>query len=283
MLKLLGILIVIASVLGGFVLSHGKLLALWQPFELLIIGGAALGGFMISNPWSVQLSVLKRLPNLFFGSRFNRAFYMDLLGLLYDLLNKSRRDGMMSIEADVDDPDSSAVFTRYPAILKDRQLTDFIADYLRLMSSGNMAPHELESLFDMEIETRLEELERPGSAVIKVADALPGFGIVAAVLGIVISMEGIAGPPEELGAHVAAALVGTFIGILAAYGFVGPLGTALEQGAQEELNGYETVKACLVSSLGGMPPALAVEFGRKAIYSDSRPSFTELENHVRGR
>ncbi|MCL6415627.1 flagellar motor stator protein MotA [Aestuariirhabdus sp. Z084] len=283
MLKLFGMLLVTISVLGGYVLSHGKLLALWQPFELIIIGGAALGGFMIANPWNVQLAVAKKIPAMMFGSRFNKPFYMDLLGLLYDLLNKSRRDGMMSIESDVDNPESSAVFTRYPAILKDSHLTEFIADYLRLMSSGNMAPHELESLFDMEIETRMEESERPGGAVIRVADALPGFGIVAAVLGIVISMEGIAGPPEELGAHVAAALVGTFLGILAAYGFVGPLGNALEQGAQEEINGYETVKACLVASLGGMPPALAVEFGRKAIYSDVRPSFTELENHVRGR
>ena len=151
------------------------------------------------------------------------------------------------------------------------------------MSSGNMAPHELESLFDMEIETRAEELGHPYHAVTKVADGLPGFGIVAAVLGIVITMKDLGGPPEQLGAHVAAALVGTFLGILFAYGFVGPMSQAMEHNVGEELNAYECVKACLVASLGGMPPALSVEFGRKALYAHSRPSFVELEQHIRSR
>ncbi|MGI0118002.1 flagellar motor stator protein MotA [Zooshikella sp. RANM57] len=283
MFKILGFIIVLGSVLGGYVLSHGELMALWQPYELLIIAGASIGSFFIANPPSVFTAVLRSFPSLLFGSRFNQAYFMDLLGLLFELLNKSRRDGMMAIESDLDDPAGSAIFTRYPAILREAHLTEFIADYLRLMSSGNMAPHELESLFDMEIETRAEELGRPGVAMNKVADALPGFGIVAAVMGIVITMKGLGGPPEVLGMHVAAALVGTFLGILLAYGFVGPMAHALEHISQEEVNAYECVKACLVASLGGMPPALAVEFGRKALYAHSRPSFMELEQHVRSR
>ncbi|WP_163831739.1 flagellar motor stator protein MotA [Spartinivicinus ruber] len=283
MFKIIGILIVIGSVAGGYVLSHGELMALWQPFEVLIICGAALGAFFIANPFSTFTHVLKQIPTVLFGSKFNNDFFMDLLGLLYELLNKSRRDGMMAIEADLEDPSGSAIFTRYPTILRDHHLTEFIADYLRLMSSGNMAPHELESLFDMEIETLAEELEHPFHAVTKVADGLPGFGIVAAVLGIVITMKDLGGPAEQLGAHVAAALVGTFLGILFAYGFVGPMSQAMEHNVQEELNAYECVKACLVASLGGMPPALSVEFGRKALYAHSRPSFLELEQHIRSR
>ena len=219
-----------------------------------------------------------------FSTRFTHTYYLEVLSLLYAILNKSRREGMMAIEADIEAPDQSPIFGKYPAILKDQRMTAFICDYLRIMTTGNMAPHELEALFDVEISTLSEELQEPAHAVTRVADALPGFGIVAAVLGIVITM-GILGDADntEIGEKVATALVGTFLGIWAAYGFVGPFAAAMTHEANEEANSYEAIKMCLVASAQGLPPALAVEFGRKALISDHRPSFTELEESVRGR
>jgi chemotaxis protein MotA len=237
MLVIIGALVVVASVLGGYVLAHGELAALWQPYEMMIIGGAAMGAFLISNPVRTIKSVGKAFPRIFIGSHFDRLLFLDLLTLLYDLFDKARRGGVMAIEVDVDDPQNSAIFTRYPSVMRQQQLLDYIADYLRIVSTGNMAPHEIEGLMDMEIETRLAELEKPADAVNRVADALPGFGIVAAVLGIVITMKSLGGPPAELGVHVAAALVGTFLGILASYGFVGPLGYILNQLAAQEIKG----------------------------------------------
>ncbi|WP_020407569.1 flagellar motor stator protein MotA [Hahella ganghwensis] len=283
MLFIIGTVLVIASVLGGYVLSHGELLALWQPFEIVIIGGAAFGAFLIANPPKVIKSVFASAPSLFVGSKFNQVVFMDLLSLLYDLFDKARKSGVMSIEADVDDPENSEIFNRYPTIMRMLGVRDFITDYLRIVSSGNMAPHELEGLMDLEIETRLQELEKPAEAVNKVADALPGFGIVAAVLGIVITMKSLGGPPEELGGHVAAALVGTFFGILAAYGFVGPTAQALHNIAASEIKAYECVKVGILATMGGLAPQLAIEFGRKALYSGARPSFQELNDYVRSK
>lgn len=283
MLLIIGALVVIASVLGGYVLAHGELAALWQPYEILIIGGAAFGAFLISNPVRTIASVIKSVPRLFVGSPFDRLFFLDLLTLLYDLFDKARRGGVMSIEADVDDPENSEIFNRYPSVMRHPAIIDFVADYLRIVSTGSMPPHELEGLMDMEIETRLMELEKPADAVNRVADALPGFGIVAAVLGIVITMKSIGGPPEELGVHVAAALVGTFLGILAAYGFVGPTGHSLHQLAAQEIKAYEAVKVSILATMGGLAPQLAIEFGRKALNSDVRPSFQELNDYVRSR
>ena len=218
-----------------------------------------------------------------FSSRFNHTFYLEVLKLLYEILNKSRREGMMAIEADIEEPSASPIFSKYPGILKDERMTAFVCDYLRIMSSGNMAPHELEGLFDMEIASLKEDLEHPAHAVAKIADGMPAFGIVAAVLGIVVTMA-MLGEAEQaaLGQHVGAALVGTFLGILAAYGFFGPLSASLEHDAKEELNVYEAIKACLVASASGMPPTLAVEFGRKVLYPAHRPSFSELEQAMRG-
>ncbi|WP_017937122.1 flagellar motor stator protein MotA [Zestomonas thermotolerans] len=282
MAKILGIIVVFASVLGGYLLSHGKLGALIQPFEVMIIGGAAFGAFLQANPGSTTKQVFSKALRLF-GSRFTRGFYLEVLRLLYEILNKSRREGMMAVEADIEEPQSSPIFSKYPSVLKDARMTAFICDYLRIMSSGNMAPHELEGLFDMELASLKEELEHPAHAVSRVADGLPGFGIVAAVLGIVVTMA-MLGEAEQaaIGQHVGAALVGTFLGILAAYGFVGPLSQALEHDAREELNLFEAIKACLVASASGMPPTLAVEFGRKVLLPAHRPSFSELDQAMRG-
>ncbi|WP_369602720.1 flagellar motor stator protein MotA [Hahella sp. SMD15-11] len=281
MLVILGAIVVAASVLGGYVLSKGQLAALWQPFELLIIGGAAFGAFLIANPFSTIKAVFASIPRMLMGSRFDKLFYMDLLSLLYDLFEKARRQGIMAIEQDIDEPENSDIFLAYPAVMRAQPVIEFITDYLRIVSAGNMAPHELEGLMDQEIETRLHELEKPAEAVNKVADAMPGFGIVAAVLGIVITMNYMGGPPEELGLHVAAALVGTFFGILAAYGFVGPASLALMNLAHQEIRAYECVKAAILASLSGLAPQLAVEFGRKVLESDKRPSFLELNEYVR--
>ncbi|MDP9938428.1 chemotaxis protein MotA [Pseudomonas sp. 3400] len=257
-------------------------MALVHPFEVLIIGGAALGAFLQANPSSMFMTVFKKSLSMF-GTRFTHTYYLEVLKLLYEILNKSRREGMMAIEADVEDPNASPIFSKYPGVLKDARMTAFICDYLRIMSSGNMAPHELEGLFDMELTSLKEEVEHPAHAVAKVADGMPAMGIVAAVLGIVITMSILAEADNaQIGQKVGTALVGTFLGILGSYGFFGPLANALEHDAKEELNLYEAIKATLVASASGMPPTLAVEFGRKVLYPAHRPSFSELEQAMRG-
>lgn len=282
MIKIVGILVVFGSVLGGYVLSGGQIAAIIQPFEVLIILGAAFGAFMQANPNKTVSHVVKKSLQMF-GTRINKTLYLDVLKMLYEVLNKSRREGMMAIESDIEDPAASAIFSKYPAILKDQRMTEFVCDYLRIMSTGNMAPHEFEGLFDMELDSLKSELEHPGHSVHQVADALPGFGIVAAVLGIVVTMAMLGEAEQnEIGRHVGAALVGTFLGILASYGFVGPLAASLDYDGKQELNLYEAIKATLVASASGLPPSLAVEFGRKVLLPANRPSFIELEQAVRG-
>ena len=280
---IIGCIIVTASVLVGYVLAHGNLMAIWQPIELLIIGGAAFGAFIITNPVSVIKKVFASIPQLLGGSKYNKKSYMELLALMYDLFNKSRKDGIMSLETDIDEPDQSPLFQKYPKIVKNHHVMDFITDYLRLMVSGSMNPFELENLMDVELETHHHEAALPSHALNNVSDGLPGFGIVAAVLGVVITMNSLDGPVTEIGAHVAAALVGTFLGILLAYGFVGPMGAYLGHLAQEESKFLECIKVCFLATLNGYSPQIAVEFGRKTLYSSDRPTFQELEDHVKGR
>ncbi len=283
MALIIGSLIVIFSVFGGFVLSHGNLLALWQPFELLIIGGAALGSLIISNPVKVIKKIFLGIPKLMFGSRYSKIMYMESLGLMFELFNKIRREGLIAIEADIDEPQDSPIFDKYPLVIRDPHILEFICDYLRLMVVGDMTAYELDNLMDIELETHHDEIVQPAIALAKVADSLPGFGIVAAVLGIVITMASLGGPPNELGGHVAAALVGTFLGILLAYGFVAPLANAFEHSVNDETQFYQCLKTSIVAAVNGMPPQIAVEFGRKTIFSDVRPSFLELEQRIRAR
>jgi chemotaxis protein MotA len=280
---IIGFLIVIGSVIGGYMLSHGVLLALWQPFELLIIGGGALGGFIVANPGKLIKRVFFSIPVLLKGPRYNKQSYIDLLSLMFELFTKVRKEGLMSLEDDVDGPQQSEIFTKYPAILKDHHALDFITDYLRLMVGGSMNAMELENLMDVELDTHHEENELPSSSVVTVADGLPGFGIVAAVMGVVITMGAISEPPEVLGHHIAAALVGTFLGILLAYGFVGPMGTYLGHVAREESKYMQCIKICILATLNGYTPQIAVEFGRKALYSSERPGFIELEEHIKSK
>lgn len=279
----IGFIIVLGCVAGGFVISKGNLLALWHPPELLIIGGAAFGAFVISNPGTVIKGVFGAIGKLMKGSKHSKQTYMELLALMFDLFTKGRKEGLMALEGDIDEPNESPIFQKYPKILADHHTLDFIADYLRLMVGGNMNPFEIENLMDVELETHHHEAEKVPSAITAVSDALPGFGIVAAVLGIVITMSAIGGPIEVLGAKVGAALVGTFLGILMAYGFVGPMGIALGHIVEEDSKVFECVKVCLMATLNGYAPQVAVEFGRKTLYSYNRPGFQELEDFVKGK
>lgn len=281
MFVILGVSVVIASVIGGFLMSHGNLAALWQPNELVVIGGAAIGAFMISNPVKIIKAVAGGLPALFRGSRYDKTLYMDLLSMLYQLFTRIRKDGLIAIENDIEDPAASEIFSQYPSILADHHSMDFLTDYLRLMVSGSLDANQLENLMDLELETHHQESSQPSMALTKVSDALPGFGIVAAVLGVVITMSYIGGEPAELGHHVAAALVGTFLGILLAYGFVGPMSIALEHQAREQAKFLECIKVCILALLNDYNPSMVVEFGRKVLYSTERPSFSELETRIR--
>lgn len=281
MLVIIGYVIVVGSVLGGFALHGGSLKALFQPFELLIIAGGALGAFIVGNNTKTLKATFASLAPLLKGSKYTRSRYMALMALLYDMLTKIRKEGMMSIERDIESPEQSAVFGKHPEIAADHHLIEFITDYLRLMVSGNMNPLEIETLMDQEIETHHIEGEVPASAIQTVADGLPAFGIVAAVMGVVNVMGSVGEPPAILGGKIGAALVGTFVGILLAYGFVGPLSGLIKQKLEESTKEFQCVKVTLLACLQGYAPQVAVEFGRKVLFSTERPTFGELETHVK--
>ncbi|WP_075258838.1 flagellar motor stator protein MotA [Herbaspirillum camelliae] len=281
MLVIIGYIVVMASVFGGFAMAGGHLGALFQPIELLMIGGAAGGAFLVGNNGKAIKATLKALPTVFKGSTYTKALYMELMALLFEILTKSRKEGLMSIEGDIEEPESSPIFSKYPGVLADHHLIEFMTDYLRLMVSGNMDAFQIENLMDNEIETHHHEGEIPVHCIAKLGDGMPAFGIVAAVMGVVHTMESVGIPPSELGMLIAHALVGTFLGILLAYGFVGPLSSLLEQKLHESTKIYQCVKVTLLASLNGYAPALSIEFGRKVLFSTERPTFLELEEHVK--
>jgi chemotaxis protein MotA len=282
MLVLVGYVIVVGAVFGGFALAGGHLAAMLQPVELLMIGGAALGAFIVGNPGKTLKATFKALPSLLKGSKYTKALYMELMAMLYEILDKTRKEGLLAIERDIDAPKESPMFGRYPRVLKDHHLVEFITDYLRLMVSGKLNAIEIEALMDSEIQTHHQEGEIPAHALQRVADGLPAFGIVAAVMGVVHTMESVGLPPSELGLLIAHALVGTFLGILLSYGFVGPLTGVLEQKLHEATKALDCIKVTLLASLNDAVPSVAVEFGRKVLYSTERPGFAELEKHVKG-
>ena len=281
MLVIIGYVVVLAAVFGGFAMAGGHLGALVQPIELLMIAGGALGAFFVGNSGKAVKATLKALPSVFKGSKYSKEIYMELMALLYELLGKVRKEGLMSIEGDIENPEESPVFTKYPKIASDHHIVEFMTDYLRIMVSGNLNAMEIENLMDVEIETHHHEVLVPAHILTKIGEGLPAFGIVAAVMGVVHTMESVGVPPSELGELIAHALVGTFLGILLAYGFVGPLGGLLEQKAEESSKMFQTIKVTLLASLNGYAPAMAVEFGRKVLYSAERPGFAELEEHVK--
>jgi len=281
MLVVFGIIIVLSAIFGGFALDDGHLAALYQPYELLMIGGGALGAFVIANDKKSIRATLDALPTLFHSSKYTSELYLELMTLLFEILTKMRKEGLMSLEADIDAPKESAIFTKYPTIANDHHMVEFITDYLRLIVSGNMDPFQIENLMDNEIETHHQDGDLPIHAISKVADGMPAFGIVAAVMGVVHTMGSVGLPPAELGKLIAAALVGTFLGILLSYGVIGPLSSLLTRKLQESSKLYQCIKVTLIASLNGYSPVLAVEFGRKVISATERPSFFELESHFK--
>ncbi len=281
MLVIIGYVVVLGAVFGGFAIAGGHLGALWQPVELLMIFGGAMGAFFVGNNMVTIKSTMKDLPGLLKGSKYSKDTYMELMALMYDMLTKVRKEGLMSIEGDVENPAESPIFSKYPKILADHHVVEFMTDYLRIMVSGNLNAMEIENLMDVELETHHHEALVSSHAIAKLADGMPAFGIVAAVMGVVHTMESVGIPPSELGMLIAHALVGTFLGILLAYGFVGPLAGLLEQKAEEDGKIFQTIKVTLLANLNGYAPAMAVEFGRKALSSKDRPNFADLEAHVK--
>nr|WP_218884061.1 flagellar motor stator protein MotA [Burkholderia guangdongensis] len=278
---LVGTLVTLLSVFGGYALAGGHLGALIQPVEILMIVGAGFGAFIIGNGIKTIKATARMLPTLFKGSKYSKELYMELMGLLYVLLAKARKEGTLALESDIDDPSKSPIFTQHPRILSDHHIVEFLTDYLRLMVSGNMNAFEIESLMDEEIETHHTEGEAPAHALMRVGDAMPAFGIVAAVMGVVHTMASADKPPAVLGAMIASALVGTFLGILLSYGLFGPLASLAEQRVAESTKMFQCIKVTILATLNGYAPAIAVEFGRKVLFSTERPSFSELEEHVR--
>ena len=283
MFVIIGYVIVLVAVFGGYWLAGGQFPVIIKaaPIELAIIGGSAIGAFLVGNSAKVIKATIAAVPTLFKGSKYTKPRYMELMALLYEILAKARKEGLMSIEGDVENPHDSPLFQKFPNIAADHHLVEFITDYLRMMVSGNMNSHEIENLMDGEIETHHHEAHAPMNAIQGVGDGLPAFGIVAAVLGVVKTMASVGQPPAVLGQMIAGALVGTFLGILLAYGFVSPLAKLLEQKADEGHKELQCVKITLLASLQGYAPAIAVEFGRKVLFSTERPSFQELEAHVK--
>lgn len=282
MFLIVGYVIILASALGTYAV-HGSLAALWMPMEYVAIVGLAIGSFLSSNDIKVIKSTIGTLPSLFKGSKFNKAAYVDLLSMLFEVLAKVRKEGLMSIENDVENPHESPIFGKYPGISHDHHVMEFITDYLRMMVGGNLNAIEIENLMDIEIETHHHEVEVPGHAMAKMADGLPAFGIVVAVMGVVNVMGSVGEPPPVLGKMIGGALVGTFLGILVSYGFVSPIASLLEQKAHEGSKIYQVIKVVLLASMSGYAPQVAVEFGRKVLFSGDRPTFIELEQELKAR
>ena len=283
MFVLIGYLVCLGCIFGAYIIHGGNMGVIIHamPTEVMAIGGGAVGAFLVGNQPKTVKAVMGSLPKIFKGSHYNKERYMELLALLYDILQKARKEGLMSIEKDVESPHDSAIFKKYPNVGHDHHVVEFITDYLRMMVSGNLNAHEIESLMDTEIETHHHEGHAPAAAITRLGDALPAFGIVAAVLGVVNTMGSVGQPPAVLGGMIGSALVGTFLGILLAYGIVAPLGGLLEQKLDEGTKEFQCIKTTLLASMQGYAPQIAVEFGRKVLYSTDRPTFSELEQHVK--
>jgi len=285
MFLIIGWLVALSCVFGVYIVHGGNIGVILKalPFEMVTIFGAACGAFLANNQMKVVKATVRGIGRCFKGSKFSKARYMALLALLYDILQKARKEGLMAIEKDVEDPQNSPLFQKYPNVGHDHHVTEFITDYLRMMVSGNLNAHEIESLMDSEIDTHHQEQHAAVAAIQRMAGALPAFGIVAAVLGVVNTMGSVGQPPAVLGAMIGSALVGTFLGIFLSYAFAEPLGGLLEQKVEDASKELQCIKTTLLASMQGYAPQVAIEFGRKVLYSTDRPSFTELEGHVKGR
>ena len=283
MFVIVGWALAMVCIFGVYIFHGGNIQVVLHalPFEMITIFGSAIGAFVANNQMKVIKATLRGLGQCFKGGKFSKARYMELLALMFDILQKARKEGLMSIEKDVEDPHNSPLFQKYPVVGNDHHVCEFITDYLRMMVSGNLNAHEIESLMDSEIETHHQEEHAAVAAIGRLAGGLPAFGIVAAVLGVVNTMGSVGQAPAILGGMIASALVGTFLGILLAYGFVEPLGGLLEQKVEDAGKEYQCIKTTLLASMQGYAPQVAIEFGRKVLFSGDRPSFSELEAHVK--
>jgi chemotaxis protein MotA len=283
MFSIVGILIVFGAVLAGFLMEKGPLLVLMQPSEFIIIAGAALGTMITANPLYVLKKIAAGLPRVLGGSKFSKQRYLESLRMMFQLFNKARKDGMVGIEADIEEPEKSAVFSKYADFLKNHHARDFVCDTMRMAITGGATPLDLDQMMELDMDVHHAGATQPATALSTVADSLPGMGIVAAVLGVVVTMSALGGPPEEIGHKVAAALVGTFLGILLCYGIVGPLASNLTKLVDDENAYYHVLRVVMLSFIKGMSPTLAVEVARRAVPEHVRPNFKEVEQACRHR
>ncbi|MEE9911263.1 MAG: flagellar motor stator protein MotA [Deltaproteobacteria bacterium] len=282
MIAIIGFVIVTVAVIGGYLLEGGNLSVIFQPVELMIIGGAAFGGFIIASPMKVIKAVGVSITRIFTNKPYTKQDYIEVLLMINGIFYKIRQQGLVSIESDVDAPEQSPLFANYPKVLKNHAAVSLITDTLRTVMTTTIAPHELEALIDQELEAHHEEAMAPAHSVSTIADGLPGLGIVAAVMGVVLTMGKIKEPPEVLGASIGAALVGTFTGVLLCYGYVGPMAKNMEFIANEDLQYLNVIKVALLAFIGGgAAPKVAVEFGRRVVPVEAKPSFLEMEDALR--
>jgi chemotaxis protein MotA len=283
MFAIVGIVVVFGAVLAGYLMEHGNLTVLIQPAELIIIGGAAIGTVLIANPVHILKKIAAGIGGVFGSSPFTKQRYLETLKMMYELFGRARRDGMMALESDSDAPDKSAIFSKYPSFLKDHHALAFVCDSIRMASSGSIEPFDADQMIELDMDVHHHSATQPIAALSTMADSMPGLGIVAAVLGVVITMGALGGPPEEIGRKVAAALVGTFLGILLCYGLVGPISSNMAKIADDEHAYYYVLRVLIVSFMKGSAPALAVEFGRRAIPGHLRPPFDECEKFIKDK
>lgn len=283
MFAIIGIVVVFGAVVGGYLMEKGNLMVLLQPAELVIILGAAIGTVLTGNPPHILTKILKGLGAAFGNSRFTQAWYLDSLKMLYELFDQARRGGLASLEAEVDAPDKGKIFTAHPALFKDHHACEFVCDTFRTMMVGGMEPFDLDQMMEADLEVHHHDATVPVSSLTTMADSLPGLGIVAAVLGVVITMGALGGPPEAIGHKVAAALVGTFLGILLCYGLIGPLAASMGKEADAEQAYFQVLRVAIAAFNKGIPPILAVEVGRRSIPGHIRPNFQTVEGTCRNR
>lgn len=283
MFVIVGIAVVIIAIVVGFLIAGGNLVLLIQWSEFIVIGGAAIGSLLISAPLSLLKKIFAEIPKTFSPEHYSKQDYMELLKSFNDLFLVAQRDGLLAIEKHIENPKESDLLSKNKKFVNNEVTRNFFCDTMKVMLSGGIPPHELENVIDTEIETFEMELKPVPSSLTRVGDSLPGLGIVAAVLGIIVTMASIDKGAEVVGHHVAAALVGTFLGVLTSYGFVNPLAAHIEHNMENKLRVFETIKACIVSYAKGNPPIIAIEIARRTIFTDDRPSFSELENFVRGK
>jgi chemotaxis protein MotA len=283
MFTIIGIVVVFGAVVAGYLMEHGNLKVLMQPAELVTIGGAALGTLLIANPVHILKKIAGGLAGAFGGSKFGKPRYLDTLKMMFELFSRARRDGLMALETDSDNPEQSTIFSKYPVFLKDHHALAFVCDSIRMASSGGIEPFDADQMIELDMDTHHHGSTLPIAALSTVADSLPGLGIVAAVLGVVITMGSLGGPPEEIGRKVAAALVGTFLGILLCYGLVGPLASVMGKAVDDEHAYYQVLRVMIVAFMKGTAPIMSVEIGRRAIPGHVRPAFQEAEAYIKDK